>query len=148
MPNCTPANAFLGSTGQPYFFITIKRFIVFWRFGESLRAVTWIPDKYRWLSALSYLLFLRTEFHIYFCSGFTADQQLGSIVQWWLLATELTDRLVRNINTVNRLKPRSKCITRFSTKKFCIQPTMYLCVFCGFQNKQRLFLYTVLTYRF
>jgi len=79
-PTCTPANAFLGSTGQPYFFVTIKLFGVFRRCGESLRAATWIPDKHRWLSALSYLLFLRAEFHNYCCSGVTADQQLGSII--------------------------------------------------------------------
>jgi hypothetical protein len=145
---CTPENAFLGSTGQPYLVITIKCFTIFRRYGESLRAVTRIPDEHRCLSASSYLLFLRAEFHIYFCSGVTADQQFGSIAQWLLLASELTDRLVRNMNTFNLLKPRNKRINRFSTKKFCILPTMYLCVFYGFQNKQRLLLYTVLTYRF
>jgi len=51
-----------------------KRFSIFRRFGESLRAATWITDEHRWLSAFSYLLFLRAEFHIYFCSGVMADQ--------------------------------------------------------------------------
>jgi len=41
------------------------------------------------------------------------------------------------------------CPTRFNVQKFCILPTVYLLAFSyGLQNKQRLFLYTVLTYRF
>ena len=34
------------------------------------------------------------------------------------------------------------CTTSFNIQKFCVLPTMYLCVLCGSQNKQRLFLYT------
>jgi len=33
-------------------------------------------------------------------------------------------------------------------QKFCSAHTLYLCVLNGSQNKQRLFLYTALTYRF
>jgi len=33
-------------------------------------------------------------------------------------------------------------------QKFCVLPTMHLCFLRGTQNKQRLFLFTVLTYRF
>ena len=40
------------------------------------------------------------------------------------------------------------CTTSFSIQKFCVLPTVYLCVLCGSQNKQRLFLYTPITYRF
>ena len=40
------------------------------------------------------------------------------------------------------------CTTSFNIQKFCVLPTMRLCVLRGSQNKQRLFLYTTLTYRF
>ena len=33
-------------------------------------------------------------------------------------------------------------------QKFCVLPTLHSCVLRGSQNKQRLFLYTTLTYRF
>jgi hypothetical protein len=38
--------------------------------------------------------------------------------------------------------------TSFNIQKFCVLPTMHLCVLCGSQNKQRLFLYTALGNRF
>ena len=41
-----------------------------------------------------------------------------------------------------------KALTSFNIQKFCVLPTMHLCVLCGSKNKQRLFLYTALTYRF
>ena len=34
---------------------------------------------------------------------------------------------------------------QFNIQQFCILPTLYLCVLCGSQNKQRLFPYTALT---
>ena len=40
------------------------------------------------------------------------------------------------------------CTISFNIQKFCVLPTVRLCVLCGSQNKQRLFLYTALTYRF
>ena len=40
------------------------------------------------------------------------------------------------------------CINSFNIQKFCVLPTMHLCVLRGSQNKQRLFLYTASTYRF
>ena len=40
-----------------------------------------------------------------------------------------------------------KC-TSFNIQKFCVLPTMRLCVLRGSRNKQRLFLYTALTYGF
>ena len=40
------------------------------------------------------------------------------------------------------------CTTSFNIQKFCVLPTMHLCVLCGSENKQRLFFYTALTYRF
>ena len=40
------------------------------------------------------------------------------------------------------------CTASFNIQKFCVLPTRHLCVLCGSQNKQRLFLYTALTYRF
>jgi hypothetical protein len=52
------------------------------------------------------------------------------------------------VHGFNLSQPSSKRTTRFNTQKFCILPTMHLCVFYGFQNKQLLFLHTVLTYRF
>jgi len=36
----------------------------------------------------------------------------------------------------------------FKIQKFCVQPTVHLCVLRGSQNKLRLFLSTTLTYRF
>ena len=48
---------------------------------------------------------------------------------------------------VNLLKP--KTYTSFNIQKFYVLPhTLYLCVLCGSQNKQRLFLYTALICRF
>jgi len=38
--------------------------------------------------------------------------------------------------------------TSCNIQKFCALSTVHLCVLCGSQNKQRLFLYTALTYRF
>ena len=38
--------------------------------------------------------------------------------------------------------------TSFNIQKFCVLPTMHLCILRGSENKQRLFLYTALTYRF
>ena len=40
------------------------------------------------------------------------------------------------------------CTTSFNRQKFCVLPTMHLCVLRWYQNKQRLFLFTALTYRF
>ena len=37
------------------------------------------------------------------------------------------------------------CTSSFNIQKFCVLPTMHSCVLRGSQNKQRLFLYTVLT---
>ena len=37
------------------------------------------------------------------------------------------------------------CTNSFNIQKFCVLPTMHLCVLRGSQNKQRLFLYTALT---
>ena len=34
---------------------------------------------------------------------------------------------------------------QFNIQQFCFLPTLYLCVLCGSQNKQRLFPYTALT---
>ena len=49
---------------------------------------------------------------------------------------------------VNLLKPNTCFMYRqFNINKFCVLPTVHLCVLCGSQNKQRLFLYTALTYR-
>ena len=49
----------------------------------------------------------------------------------------------------NRLKPKTYFMyTSFNIQKFCVLPTMHLCVLRGSQNKQRFFLYTTLTYRF
>jgi hypothetical protein len=48
---------------------------------------------------------------------------------------------------VNLLKSKTNS---FNIQKFCVLPKMHLYkyVLCGSQNKQRLFLYTALTYRF
>ena len=43
----------------------------------------------------------------------------------------------------NLLKPKlTLCTTNFDIQKFCVLPTMYLCVLRGSQNNQRLFPYT------
>ena len=47
----------------------------------------------------------------------------------------------------NFLKPKTLCTTSFNIQKFCVLPTMHLCVLRGSQNKKRLFLFTALTYR-
>ena len=39
------------------------------------------------------------------------------------------------------------CTTSFNINKFCVLPKMHLFDLRGSQNKQRLFLYTILTYR-
>ena len=49
---------------------------------------------------------------------------------------------------INLLKPNTLCTTSFNVQKLCVLPTMHLCVLRGSQNKQRLFLYTALNYRF
>jgi hypothetical protein len=47
---------------------------------------------------------------------------------------------------INRLKPSGYCPNRFSMKQILRSAhTVYLCVLCGSQNKQRLFPYTALT---
>ena len=55
-------------------------------------------------------------------------------------------------NLINPLTSQSLrltlCTTSFNIKKYCVLPTLHLCVLRGSQNKQRLFLYTALTYRF
>ena len=44
---------------------------------------------------------------------------------------------------LNLLKPTTYIMyDQFNIKKFCVLPTMHLCVLCGSQNKQRLFRYT------
>jgi hypothetical protein len=48
----------------------------------------------------------------------------------------------------NLLKPKTLRTTSFNRQKFCVLPTLYLCVLRGSQNKQQLFLYAALTYRF
>ena len=48
---------------------------------------------------------------------------------------------------LNVLKPKSLCTTSFKIQKFCVLPVMHLCILRGSQNKERLFLYTALTYR-
>ena len=40
--------------------------------------------------------------------------------------------------------PGILCTNSFNIQKFCVLPTMHLCVLYGSQNKQRLFLYTAL----
>jgi hypothetical protein len=35
--------------------------------------------------------------------------------------------------------------TIFNNQKFCVLPTVHLCVLCGSENKQPLFLYILLT---
>ena len=37
---------------------------------------------------------------------------------------------------------------QFNIKQFYVLPTQCICVLCGYENKQWLFLYTALTYRF
>jgi hypothetical protein len=37
---------------------------------------------------------------------------------------------------------------QFNIHKFCVLPTMHVGVLCGSQNKERLFIFTALTYRF
>ena len=41
-----------------------------------------------------------------------------------------------------------KQLGKINTQKFRVLSTIHLCVLCGCQNKQRLFPYTALTYRF
>jgi hypothetical protein len=40
------------------------------------------------------------------------------------------------------------CTTSSNREIICVLPTMRLCVLCGSQNKQRLFIFSVLSYRF
>jgi hypothetical protein len=49
----------------------------------------------------------------------------------------------QNVFDINLLKP-----TTFNIQKFSVLPTVHLCVLRVSQNKQALFLYTALTYRF
>ena len=50
---------------------------------------------------------------------------------------------------LNLLKPKTYIMYhQLNIRKFCVLPTMHLCVLCGSQKKQRFFLYTELTYRF
>ena len=42
---------------------------------------------------------------------------------------------------------KTLCSTSFNIQKFCVLPTVHLCVLHGSQNKQGLFLYTSLTYQ-
>ena len=46
-----------------------------------------------------------------------------------------------------KLKTYFMYITSFNIQKFCVLPTMHLCVLRGSQIKPRFFLYTELTYR-
>ena len=45
----------------------------------------------------------------------------------------------------NLLKPKTLCTASFNIQKFCVLPTMHLCVLRGSENKRRLFIYTILT---
>jgi len=48
----------------------------------------------------------------------------------------------------NLLNPDTLCSTSFNIEKFCALPTMHLSILRGSQNKERLFLFAALTYRF
>ena len=53
----------------------------------------------------------------------------------------------RNVlHCINLLRPKTYFMYhQFNIQKFCVLPTMHLCVLCGSENKQRLFPYTALT---
>ena len=47
---------------------------------------------------------------------------------------------------INPLKPSGQYMySQFNIQQFYVFPTVYLCVLCGSENKQRLFPYTALT---
>jgi len=48
----------------------------------------------------------------------------------------------------NLLKPETSCTPKFNKQHFCVLPTVHLCILRESQNKERLCLFTVLTYRF
>jgi len=64
-----------------------------------------------------------------------------------ILYTELTDWFVLPRRSVYcAVRTGALYTTRFNTQQFYVLPhTVYLCVLCGSQNKQRLFCYTALT---
>jgi hypothetical protein len=49
------------------------------------------------------------------------------------------------LTVINPSKPSGHCMDRFNIQQFYVLPTVYLCVLCGYENKQRLFPYSALT---
>ena len=56
--------------------------------------------------------------------------------------------IYRSANLTFKSLRLTLCTTSFNIQKFCVLPTMHLCVLRGSQNKQTIFLYTAITYRF
>jgi hypothetical protein len=71
---------------------------------------------------------------------------LGLFAKCWAYScvlknlTEIRTYWFKNIQSVVTI-----CTFMFNIEQFCVLPTLYLCVLCGSQNKQRLFRYTALT---
>jgi hypothetical protein len=71
-----------------------------------------------------------------------------SYASWVKFTVQGLSSLKRDSNINLKSLRLTLCTTSFHIKKFCVLPTMRLCVLCGSENKQRLFLYTAITYRF
>jgi hypothetical protein len=98
------------------------------------------------------------------------DELFASDVRGWNFVTPTTRKIFQQlhvqqtlVNFLNKARPflesqgnknrplnfyrlrLTLCTTSDGIQKFCVLPTMHLCVLCGSQSKQRLFLHTTLT---
>ena len=71
-----------------------------------------------------------------------ANHQLKTALFWAITQRVVTTPLLPTFQIL-RL---TLCTTSFNIQKLGVLPTMYLCVLRGSHNKERLFLYTALTY--
>jgi hypothetical protein len=66
----------------------------------------------------------------------------------FLTSVRISYKFISTVLTFESIR-LTLCSTNFSIQKFCVLPTMHLCVLRGFQNKQRyIFLYTAIPYMF
>ena len=75
--------------------------------------------------------------------------KLVMYLESWLCILKVSRKGHGLQTSVNLLKPKTYIMYQhLNIQKFCVLPTQHLCVLGGSQNKQRIFLYISLTYRF
>ena len=76
---------------------------------------------------------------VVYCTGWAFVTGVGEVAEG--------SRRCETYWVLDLLNPKTLCTASFNIQKFCVLPTVHLCVLRGSQNKERLFLYTALTYR-